>query len=147
MQWQYGVMAALVVMLGFSSISHRSTIHELSEIKAFSHELTKKHKKTQAAYDDAITKTVTEYDKQIQIQETLIASRDADIASGTNRLSIATSSCRVPESPDSRATFAEDRAELEPEAARRIIGITDEGDEALIRCNALIDLLKETVLK
>lgn len=146
MQWQYGAMAALIIMLGFSGLSHKSTLHELSELKAISHELAKKHEATQKAYDNAIDKTVTEYEKQVQSQKALIASRDAAIADGTKRLSVATSSCRVPDNRDTEIPTTKSRAELEPAAARRIIRITDDGDKALIRCNALIDLLKETVL-
>ena len=142
-----GVCAALVLLLIFNHDAHNSTKEKLHDLQARNKLLAEMHKKTQAAYDDVIKKTVTEYDKQIQNQKALISKRDADIASGIKRLSIATSSCGVPSNRDTGAPTTKNRAELEPAAARRIVRITDDGDEAIIKCNALIDIVRKTVLK
>lgn len=147
MQWYYIVIALLITAVSFSNLSHNSTRYELAAIKAANQEIAKRHEATQKAYDAAIMATVTEYDKEIKERESVIASRDADIIAGTKRLSVATSSCRVPDNRDTEIPTTKSRAELEPAAARRIIRITDDGDKALIRCNALIDIISNTVRK
>lgn len=142
-----GLCAVLALLLFYSHAAHNSTKEKLHNLQTRNKLLAEMHKKTQEAYNDVIKKTVTEYDKQIQNQKTLIASRDADIASGIKRLSIATSSCRVSDNRDTGKPATESRAELNPEAARRIVRITDDGDDAIIKCNALIDIVRKTVLK
>lgn len=147
MQWYYIVIALLIAAISFSNLSHNSTRYELAAIKAANQEIAKRHEATQKAYNAAIMATVTEYDKEIKERENIISSRDADIANGTKRLSIVTASCRVPGNRDTGTPATEARAELNPASARRIVGITDDGDEALIRCNALIDIISKTVRK
>jgi prophage endopeptidase len=69
-----------------------------------------------------------------------IVKRDAAIADGTLRLSIATKSPVCP-SADAPATGANNppRAELDPTFAKSLVAITDDGDEAIRKLNACID--------
>lgn len=68
-----------------------------------------------------------------------IQKRDADIANGTLRLSIATKSPVCPAN-DAAPTDGNNaaRTELDPTVAQRIVAITDDGDTAIRKLNACI---------
>jgi prophage endopeptidase len=68
-----------------------------------------------------------------------IQKRDADIASGTLRLSIPTQS-PVCASSDATSTSRPDssRSELDPAFAQAIVRVTDDGDESIRKLNACI---------
>ncbi|CAI8725119.1 lysis protein [Pseudomonas sp. IT-P4] len=64
----------------------------------------------------------------------------ADVAAGARRLSIKATcpAVRATTSPTS-LDDAEARADIDPAAAQRIVAITNDGDEAIIALNGLVD--------
>jgi prophage endopeptidase len=68
-----------------------------------------------------------------------IVKRNADIADGTLRLSVPTSSICPTADSSSASTDNQTRTELEPAFAQTLIAITDDGDNAIRQLNACID--------
>ena len=73
-------------------------------------------------------------DAKVQIQK-----RDAAIASGQLRLSIATRTIQTSSDPTSPPGSTETRSELDPEAANALVSITADGDKAIRSLNTCID--------
>ncbi len=87
-----------------------------------------------------VTDLSTKLVKANQDAKSQIQKRDADIASGKLRLSIATSA--VPAASDaspSCGNSVQARAELDPAAAQSLVAITDQGDANTRQLNACID--------
>lgn len=79
------------------------------------------------------TKVLTDVQAQHKVQL-------ARIGAGAQRLSVPAKCPVVRASPGpGRVDDAEARAELDPAASQRIVTITNDGDEAIIALNALID--------
>jgi len=91
-----------------------------------------------------VTDLSTKLVKANQDAKSQIQKRDADIASGKLRLSIATSA--VPAASDaspSCGNSVQARAELDPAAAQSLVAITDQGDANTRQLNACIDAYME----
>ena len=87
-----------------------------------------------------VTDLSTKLVKANQDAKSQIQKRDADIASGKLRLSIATSA--VPAASDaspSCGNSVQARAELDPAAAQSLVAITDQGDANTRQLNACIN--------
>ena len=71
----------------------------------------------------------------------------ARVGTGAQRLSVPAKCPVVRTSPGSgRVDDAEARAELDPAASQRIVGIANDGDEAIIALNGLIDYVNASCL-
>lgn len=71
----------------------------------------------------------------------------ARVGTGTQRLSVPARCPVVRASPGpSRVDDAEARAELDPAAGQRIVAIANDGDEAIIALNSLIDWVNNACL-
>ncbi len=65
------------------------------------------------------------------------------VRNGAITLSVPVQACYLPAAPtDTTGAAPEARADINPEAAQRIIDITQDGDRAIEQCNQLIDLVE-----
>lgn len=71
----------------------------------------------------------------------------ARVGTGAQRLSVPAKCPVVRAGPSAgRVDYAEARAELDPAAGQRIVAIANDGDEAIIALNSLIDWVKTACL-
>lgn len=86
----------------------------------------------------------TQYQLEQKNAKAQIATLTDDLASHRVRLFIATRGIQASGDAGAASTDrTEARAELDPEAAQRIVSITSEGDDAIRQLNACIDLYNE----
>jgi prophage endopeptidase len=103
--------------------------------------------KYRQAEREAADRIASVYDAYREVErnaETEINNLRADIESGRQRLSVAArcpSGGQMPGAADDTGRAdAQARADIDPEAAARIVAITDDGDAAIRQLNALIDV-------
>lgn len=78
--------------------------------------------------------------QKVQNEQKRKETRD-NIRNGAITLSVPVQACYLPAAPTDTASPApEARADINPEAAQRIIDIAQDGDRAIEQCNQLIDL-------
>ena len=66
-----------------------------------------------------------------------------NIRNGAITLSVPVKACYLPTAAtDTASPATEARADIDPEAAQRIIDITQDGDRAIEQCNKLIDVME-----
>lgn len=97
----------------------------------------------------AVTTTADALRKTNEKAKLAAKQRDADIDSGTYKLRLpAKTTCPVPTAADTSASTGdsggEARAELDPEVGKALFAIAEEGDRAITKLNACIDLYNNT---
>jgi prophage endopeptidase len=99
-----------------------------------------------------VTSTATQLSKANQNARLTQQKRNADIDSGTLKLRIPVKApdCSIPVSPDTSSSArvgptTPATAELDGKTAKALIAITDEGDEAIRKLNACLDLYNQTI--
>lgn len=134
-----GICAALTIglLLALWRLDHVSTSLDTATARVGQLEAANASRRTTqkllTQLDTDNTKVLT--DAQAQHKEQL-----ARIGTGAQRLSVPAKCPVVRASPGpGRVDDAETRAELDPAAGQRIVTITNDGDEAIIALNALID--------
>ena len=102
----------------------------------------------EAALTAAVTTTADALRKTNEKAKVLLQKRNADIDSGALKLRVKTT-CPVPASPDTPApagdSAGEARAELDPAFGKALFAITDEGDRAIEKLNACLDLYNKAL--
>ena len=102
----------------------------------------------EAALTAAVTTTADALRKTNEKAKLVAKQRDAAIDSGAYRLRLKTT-CPVPASADPAApagdSAGEARAELDPEVGKALFAIAEEGDRAIQKLNACIDLYNKAV--
>ena len=140
------ICAALAIglLLALWRLDHVSTslataTHRVSELET-ANASRRATQKLLTQLDTDNTKVLT--DAQAQNKALL-----ARVGTGTQRLSVPAKCPVVRASPSTgRVDDAEARAELDPAAGQRIVAIANDGDEAIIALNGLIDYVNTTCL-
>jgi prophage endopeptidase len=129
-----GIFALLVA--SFFEGHHIAYVEQQAEIA----KLNEQARQTEQEASQKVTDLSTQLVKANQNAKLQIQKRDADIASGKLRLSIALSS--VPASSNAASAGGDSvqaRAELDPTTAQSLVSITDQGDANTRQLNACID--------
>ena len=129
-----GIVA--IVVASFFEGQHIAYLEQEAEIA----KLNEKARGLEQEADQRVTDLSTQLVKANQNAKVQIQKRDAAIASGQLRLSIATRP--VPASSDAASSCGNSvqaRAELDPAAAQSLVAITDQGDANTRQLNACID--------
>ena len=96
----------------------------------------------------AVTTTADALRKTNEKAKVLLQKRNADIDSGALKLRVKTT-CPVPASADTAVaagdSAGEARAELDPAFGKALFAITDEGDRAIEKLNACLDLYNKAL--
>ena len=102
----------------------------------------------EAALTTAVTTTADALRKTNEKAKVLLQKRNADIDSGALKLRVK-ATCPVPASPDTPAPAGsgggETSAELDRETAKNLIAIAEEGDRAITKLNACLDLYNKAL--
>lgn len=102
----------------------------------------------EAALAAAVTTTANALRSSNEKAKTMAKQRDAAIDSGALRLRVK-ASCPVPATADPTAPAGsgggEASAELDRETAKALIALTEEGDRAITKLNACIDLYNQAI--
>ena len=102
----------------------------------------------EAALAAAVTTTANALRSSNEKAKTMAKQRDAAIDSGALRLRVK-ASCPVPAATDTAASAGsgggEASAELDRETAKALIALTEEGDRAITKLNACIDLYNQAI--
>lgn len=102
----------------------------------------------EAALAAAVTTTANALRSSNEKAKTMAKQRDAAIDSGALRLRVK-ASCPVPAATDPTAPAGsgggEASAELDRETAKALIALTEEGDRAITKLNACIDLYNQAI--
>ena len=102
----------------------------------------------EAALTAAVTTTADALRKTNEKAKLAAKQRDADIDSGTYKLRLKTT-CPVPTAANTALATGdsggEARAELDPEVGKALFAIAEEGDRAIQKLNACIDLYNKAV--
>ena len=102
----------------------------------------------EAALTAAVTTTANALRKTNEKAKLAAKQRDADIDSGTYKLRLKTT-CPVPASADPATPVGDSggapSAELDPEVGKALFAIAEEGDRAIQKLNACIDLYNKAV--
>lgn len=102
----------------------------------------------EAALAAAVTTTANALRSSNEKAKTMAKQRDAAIDSGALRLRVK-ASCPVPAATDPTAPSGsgggEASAELDRETAKALIALTEEGDRAITKLNACIDLYNQAI--
>jgi len=118
---------------------HEAYVEQVAEVQRL--QLIEQQKETemqQAAQSQAEQLRKANQDAQAQITHLR-----SDIASGELRLSIATRSVQSSENAGTAPGNSETRAELDPEAAQSLVTIAGDGDNAIRKLNACVDLYNQ----
>ena len=104
----------------------------------------------EAALTTAVTTTADALRKTNEKAKLVAKQRDAAIDSGAYRLRLpAKTTCPVPAAADSSFTAGdsggEARTELDPEVGKALFAIAEEGDRAITKLNACIDLYNQAL--
>lgn len=141
--------AALTTVYGYGQLQYRAGFNakeqqallEIAELNEFA------RAKEQALIAEQAERDKKQYEEFKDAQNTISQLR-ADVANGRKRLSVAVSKATVCSSQDSTSTGMDNgttRAELDHEAADRIIRIAADGDRAIRQLNALQDWAETVV--
>lgn len=132
--WKAAIAIVLVLSGFVSGCQHRASQAEKERLEAeakYNAELAQKQAEIQASADAIQHK----YEKEKRDAEKTISDLRASIQSGSMRLSVPVT--RV--SSDSRPASGEERAELDPATADRLVSIAADGDTAIRELNQCID--------
>lgn len=137
------VIICLGLMLGgvYGFGHHNGYVQKETEDKIQIAKLNDQARQTEQEAAQKVSDISTKLVKANQNAKAEITKRDAAIASGELRLSIATRSAVYPSRDAASASgdSHETRAELDPAAAQSLVAITDQGDANTRQLNACID--------
>lgn len=145
----YVLLGVLLAILGsFGSGYYKGKRDETTRQQLEIARLNGEARQKEQALSAAVTTTANSLRMSNEKAKSISKERDAAIASGNLKLRVA---IKAPECPVSAAgdstpaagNSVQATAELDPEAARRLIAITDDGDKAIRQLNACVDAYNE----
>lgn len=137
--WKLVAIVAIAFLLLYAGWHARGVIEENRSIR-IENERLKATQEENRRLTDELNTVNSKFTKEMNDAKTTIDTLRRDVRNGAVRLSVPVPTC-AGSSPGAGADSGEARAELDRATSEDLIGITADGDDAIIQLNACIDIL------